>query len=161
MNAVAPIHLKPFALTPKEYLEVLIRLRTGKVGWLYALMPIAGLILLMGSGGNSFVQLLALVNLLYPFVILLLLYRFTRLKANRTVYETRSVYFDADGMTITTEGGAKSEVPWKYVTDRRELKRWYILYVTAGSFVFLDRSTFPDKDTETMFRTWSGMHSTT
>jgi hypothetical protein len=148
------IVLKPFRLSRKEYLAILLRVLVKKRGGLYVLMLILGAVLLGASQGRTAVVLAGLANLLYPLLILLYCVGLTRKRANRSVYEERSMTVDADGLSIAMSGGATSNVPWAYVMEVVELERYVLLYISTSSFIFVERAAFPDTADEARFKQW-------
>ncbi|MFZ1693337.1 MAG: YcxB family protein [Flavobacteriales bacterium] len=148
------IELRPFRLNRQEYLEILLRVIWKKRGWLYAPMVILGLVFLFASNGRVFIMVAGIVNLTYPLVIIISCVNLTRKKANQSVYEERSVAIDSEGMSIGMSGGAASTVPWAYVTDVVELNTHTLLYLSANSFVFINRAAFPDANSEVLFKQW-------
>jgi hypothetical protein len=148
------IVLRPMRLTRKAYFRLLVLLRIRKAGWLYATLLVTGLFLLIVAGNNPLLIFAGMFNLLWPLVMLAWLYVWTCRKDNEGIYEERNFVLDPDKLLGTTPGGACSEVPWSYIKRLVMIDDRYLLYISAGQMIIIDREAFPDAAAEQRFRQW-------
>lgn len=139
-------------LTRKDYFRLLVLLRIRKAGWLYAALLVMGVFLFIVAGDNPLLVYIGLFNLLWPFVVLTWIYVYTLRKDNEVVYEERRMVIHPEKLIGTTPGGASSEVPWSYIKRVVIIDGRYLLYISAGQMIIIDKEAFPDISAEERFR---------
>jgi hypothetical protein len=149
-----PITLAPIRLTQLEYFRLLVKLQLRKSGWMYLLLLVMGGLLWIRYDGEPFHLFLICFSFGLPFVMAIRLYAWSRRKDNQRVYEERSFVLDEEKLVGTTPGGGRSEIPWSYVQRMVEVDGRYLLYISAGQMVILDKAAFPDGAAEQRFLAW-------
>jgi hypothetical protein len=146
------IELAPMRLTRSAFFRLLVMLRARKSGWIYALFLLVGILsLIYGPQEQAPLGLLLIV---LPFIMLAVLLHWAIRKDNQHVYEERSFVLDEEKLIGITAGGGRSEVPWSYVKRLVEIDGRYLLYISAGQMIILDKVAFPDKASEERFLYW-------
>lgn len=147
-----PITLAPMRLSRPAYFRLLVMIWVRKTGWLYGLFILVGFYaVVLGSAGLAVYGLLLFA---LPLVRLGVLYSWTLRKDNARIYEERQFTMDAERIIGTTPSGARAEVPWSHVVRVVEIDGRYLLYITAGQMLILDKAAFPDAAAEARFRQW-------
>ncbi|MEX1133033.1 MAG: YcxB family protein [Flavobacteriales bacterium] len=148
------ICLKPIRLTRSAYFRLLVKIRLRKTGWLYALLLVMGFFYLVKWSGEPLHMFITILCFGWPLFMLAWFYVWTGRKDNRNIYEERYFVLDEEKAVGTTPGGVRSEIPWSYVQRVVEVDGRYLLYISAGQMLILDKLAFPDKDSEARFLSW-------
>lgn len=151
-----PITLAPIRLTQPAYLRLLVKLQLRKSGWMYLLLLVMGGLLVGLYDGDPFHVFLICFSFGWPFLMAIWLYVWSRRKDNQRVYEERRFVLDEEKLVGTTPGGGRSEIPWSYVQRMVEVDGRYLLYISAGQMIILDKAAFPDGAVEQRFLGWVG-----
>ena len=151
MDALA---LKPLKLDRSAYFRLLVKIRLRRNGWLYALLIAMGLYYLFTWTGEPFHAFITALCFGWPLFMVAWIYVWTGRKDNRVIYEERSFVLDEQKMVAATPAGGRSEVPWTYVQRMVEIDGRYLLYISAGQMIVLDKAAFPDRAAEERFIAW-------
>lgn len=151
MDAIA---LKPIKLDRSAYFRLLVKIRLRRNGWLYGLLIAMGLFYLITWNGQPFHAFITLLCFGWPLLMLAWFYVWTWRKDNQVIYEERSFLLDEQKLMATTPGGGRSEIPWSYVQRMVEVDGRYLLYISAGQMIILDKAAFPDGAAEQRFLGW-------
>ena len=149
-----PITLAPIRLTQPAYFRLLVKLQLRKSGWIYLLLLVMGGLLLSLYDGEPFHLFLICFSFGWPFLMAAWLFAWSRRKDNQRVYEERHFVLDEEKMVGTTPGGGRSEIPWSYVQRMVEVDGRYLLYISAGQMIILDKDAFPDEAATQRFLGW-------
>lgn len=149
-----PIALAPIRLTQPAYFRLLVKLQLRKSGWMYLLLLVMGGLLLSLYDGEPFHLFLICFSFGWPFLMAIWLYAWSHRKDNQRIYEERRFVLDAEKLVGTSPGGGRSEIPWSYVQRMVEVDGRYLLYISAGQMVILDKAAFPDGAAERRFLGW-------
>jgi len=148
------ITLHPMQLTPMSYFRLLVRLKLRKSGWLYGLLILMGLFYLYTWDGEPLHTFITVFSLAWPLIMLVWLYAWAHRKDNKRIFEERRFVLDPEKLVGTTPGGGRSEIPWSYIQRTTEIDGRYLLYLTAGQMIILDKAAFPDAEAEQRFLGW-------
>jgi hypothetical protein len=146
------ITLAPMRLTRPAYLRLLVLIWVRKTGWLYGLFILVGCYaVVLGSAGLAVYGLLLFA---LPLIRLGVLYAWTLRKDNARIYEERHFTINEERIIGTTPSGGRGEIPWSHVVRVLEIDGRYLLYISAGQMLILDKAAFPDAAAEARFRQW-------
>lgn len=145
------IQLHPMRLSKAAFFRLLVKLWLRKLGWLYGVFVLVGLFGLFVLDGVSH---LALILLALPLVRLAVLAWWTLNKDNRSFFEERNMTLDEQRIVTTTSSGARAEFPWSSVVRLRAIDGRYLLYLSAGQMLIVDKAAFPDQASEERFLGW-------
>lgn len=148
------ITLAPQRLTRPAYFRLLVKIKLRKSGWLYGLLLAMGLVYLFTWSGEPLHTFITVFSFVWPLVMLVWFYVWTGRSDNARIYEERRFTIDADRITGTTPSGARGEIPWSHVVRVMEIDARYLLYISAGQMLIMDKSAFPDSNAEAQFRQW-------
>lgn len=146
------IELAPMRLTRSAFFRLIVMLRVRKSGWIYAVFLLVGIVSV--AYGPKEQALLGLLLIALPFIMLAVLWHWAIRKDNQHVYEERRFVLDEEKLLGITAGGGRSEVPWNYVKRLVEIDGRYLLYISAGQMIILDKLAFPDRASEERFLSW-------
>jgi len=148
------ITLKPMSLDRQAYFRLLVKIKLRKSGWLYGLLIAMGLFYLFTWNGEPLHTFITVFSFVWPLVMLVWFYVWTGRSDNARIYEERRFTIDAEKIIGTTPTGARGEIPWSHVVRVMEIDGRYLLYISAGQMLILDKAAFPDAASEAQFREW-------
>lgn len=146
------ITLAPQRLTRRAYFRLLVKIWARKAIWLYVPYVLIGLYaLLIGPPGLAPYGALLLA---LPLLRIGMLYAWSARKDNARIYEERHFTINEERIIGTTPSGAGGEVPWSHVVRVLEIDGRYLLYISAGQMLIMDKAAFPNAAAEARFRQW-------
>jgi hypothetical protein len=145
------IQLNPMRLTRSAYFRLMVKIWLHKMAWIYAFFMVVGLFALFAWHGA---ELYGFILLSLPLTRLAVLLWWVLHKDNRSVYEERSFAINGEKIIGTTPSGSRGEIPWSHVVRVLEIDDRYLLYISAGQMIILDKSAFPDRAAEEHFLSW-------
>jgi hypothetical protein len=146
------ITLKPMRLTRQAYFRLLVKLWARRFGWVYGLFLLVGLYAILL--GSPVLAVYGALLLALPLIRLVLLYAWSRRGDNARIYEERHFTITGEKIVGTTPSGSRAEIPWSHVVRVMEIDGRYLLYISAGQMLILDKAAFPDAASEDRFRQW-------
>ncbi len=148
------ITLKPMRLTRQAYFRLLVKIKLRKSGWLYGVLIALGVLYLFTWNGEPLHTFFTVFIFAWPLVMLVWFYVWTGRSDNSRIYEERHFTIDAERIIGITPSGARGEIPWSHVVRVLEIDGRYLLYISAGQMLILDKAAFPDAASEARFRLW-------
>lgn len=83
-----------------------------------------------------------------------MLYHWAYRKDNDRLFEERSFLLNEQHLVGTTSRGGRSEIPWSSMQRMVEIDGRYLLYLSAGQMIIMDKAAFPDRSLEERFLFW-------
>ncbi len=144
------IELQPFRITSRAFFLLLVKLRLRRFGWLYGCFLLIGMFTLI----TKIDVLLGLLLISFPLIMLGVLYYWAFRKDSRQLLEERRFLLNEHQLEVITSGGARSELPWSYIQYIVEINGHYLLYLSVGQMILIDKVAFPDRSSEERFLFW-------
>lgn len=152
------IQTNEYALNPKEYLKILLRLQLRKSWWVYLLLIINAVVLAPRFGTDQFATFMFVLSILYIFFMFFYLVWFTKAKDNRNIYSSRQLNFGPEkivaysGGTTLFDTPTTSEVANSQVVRTAKVGNFWLLYLSRAQFIVVPRSIFKSAEDYEAFK---------
>lgn len=135
------IETKTYSLSQEDYTKIVMLTRLKKSWWLYVLMFIIGFIHLKDFGSNEFSTFVCVFSLLYPFLIFIYLYFWSKSKDNQPIFDDVSMCFDEDYMYFQSNENESKLTP-NSIQKVINHKKYWLLYISKGQFIHVPKNIF-------------------
>lgn len=129
----------PYELSAGRYFRILLEQRARRVLLLYLLMV---LVVFTLPRDETFAFAFAVFLIGYPLLTVLVLFWWTHQRANQIYYGRRTMAFDQYELISEHENGFKMHVPVSMIDRVVQRKSYWLLYLSAGQFIYVDRAAF-------------------
>jgi hypothetical protein len=140
------IYTKTYSITPIEYFIIVSTNRLRRFWWLYLLCIVSAVYAISHVDQNPLSILLVIFGLAYPPALFIYLYFWTTSKKNKAIFLDRKLIISDEKITALVEDNSKSEIQWKYIFRFVERRKYWLLYIAKGQFVYIPKEAFQTND---------------
>lgn len=142
-------------LTADEYYKLLVRLFFQKSGWVFLVGLLSGIVLIVLNNRPLGVFLI-LFCIIYPIYNVVKCRKYSQKKENQAIYLPR-VFRLTEGFFEAKVGEEDySKQSWENFSSIKEIPGYFMVYVTASSFIIIPKSAFKSEEDKELARQYFG-----
>jgi len=138
------IETKLYNLSQDTYTNIVIKKRFKKSWWLIVLMLLLSVVNFSKLGKDSFSTFTVVFGFAYPLIMFIYLYFWSRSKNHNMLFETMNMSFD-DSNLYFKRSGSESKIPYSNITKTVSQKKFWMLYIQQGNFIYVSKDIFYSK----------------